>query len=376
MSWAWWRQAPLLWSWSHPSTCQQSGWSLSLRSFRRTRTDLQFDAWTKTRVRIWDQGCYARAMGTDTSSRKTSPLRRIALLVGVLAAVGSVPFLLPDTAVRDSALQQVPEQSELPTLHLTVAPSDLQLMRHAIEHGDRKLKRKPGGHKPYVPAVYRDESGVDQQACVSYRGASHWHHAPEKPSFRVRIRKREIRRGHRHVELSRPEDVVAMRNWLPEELGRELGLMTALRDHVRLFVNGEYYGVYVRHVRPGNSMAVAQGQMPGTFFKGDNLTRDTTRDLWQSARNWRQRGDAGPETVALLEHALTTMRTPPSAEALQELQSVIDVESFARYSALMAVTGGLHTDRDHNHVLYASSRVRSLGRQRLRHSCPTQCSGR
>ena len=45
-------------------------------------------------------------------------------------------------------------------------------------------------------------------------------------------------------------------------------------DHVRVFVNGRYYGVYDRNIRPGESALVANGRLPGTLFKGDNFEHD------------------------------------------------------------------------------------------------------
>ena len=80
-----------------------------------------------------------------------------------------------------------------------------------------------------------------------------------KPSVRVKLRKDDVRDGRRYIELSRPKDVLALKNWLPQVFARKLGLLSDQSDLVRLFINQKYAGVYVRSMRPGQALAIAVG---------------------------------------------------------------------------------------------------------------------
>lgn len=242
----------------------------------------------------------------------------------------------------------------LPTVHLELPERSLELILAAVRRGDPKRGRDPGGTKPYVPGRYRDEGGTWRRCKVALRGSTDYHWSPEKPSLRVKLKKAEASRGRRFVELQRPEDVLALGNLLPEELARELGVLSNLSDHVRLVVNGRYRGVYVRTTRPGETLATEQGRLPGAFFKGDTFLPQQPDELWRDVNTWRA-ADATPRARHALQATLQALARGgerPSAATIASLHSHIDTDAFARWSAAMALAGGARTDYAHNHVLF------------------------
>ena len=255
-------------------------------------------------------------------------------------------------------VEPAPAHSMLPTLQLYVPKNTLDQMHDAIVTGDPALGHEAGGNQPYYRAYFRDESGRLQKARICYRGLMNYHHWPEKPSLRVRIKKSEIARGQRYVELTRPKDILALRNQLPEVLAEQLGIVTTRNEQVRLFVNNRYFGVYLRSYRPGESLALANGRMPGTFFKGDLVGDDGIHDhldLWSDAANWKTTGEAAPGDVALFEDFLAALRAPVSADSLTRLAELLDTECLARWSAIMVATGCVHTDARHNQTYFFCS---------------------
>ncbi len=256
------------------------------------------------------------------------------------------------------AIRPPPEKSELPTLQLFVSKNTLQDMHVASVSGDPDLGHDPGGDRPYFRAYVRDESNVLQKAKISYRGLMHYHHWPEKPSLRIKVKKSEIALGRRYVELSRPKDVLAFRNQIPEVLARKLDLVSTLNEQVRLFVNNKFFGVYLRSYRPGESLALANGRMPGTFFKGDLVGQYDLYEhlsLWDSTEHWKVFGEAHEADVALFDEFLRTLRLAPTANSLTRLAELIDTERLARWSAVMIVTGCIHTDARHNQTYFYCS---------------------
>lgn len=254
-----------------------------------------------------------------------------------------------------TAVEPVRRDSALPSLELSVSDGTLDEMATAMREGDPKLDREPGGTRPYFHAWFSDENMRVKRVKIAYRGLSAYHHYRHKPSLRVRIRKKDVNGGWRYLELQRPEDPLALRNWLPDRLAGSLGLMTAKSDHVRLFINRKYMGVYLRMHRPGEPLALKQGRMPGAFFKGDASADTGPKSLWDNIDNWNVFGEDTPVHRAVLQRLLDVLKQPPSAETLTAFWQLMDGEVYARWAALMAATGGVHTDAWHNHMYFLST---------------------
>lgn len=252
-------------------------------------------------------------------------------------------------------LRHPPTQSQLPTLELLVEKNTMQHLHEAKLTGDPRLGHDPGGDQPYAPAWFTDESGEVQKAKVAYRGAYDYHHWPEKPSLRIRIRKSDVALGRRYVELTRPKDTLGIRHQLPEYLARELGMVTTLNDPVRLFINKQYFGVYLRSYRPGEDLALAHDRMPGTFFKGDAVAELEHINLWAGRENWNVFGEAAEEDLAVFDTFLEALREPPGVESNARLAAVLNADTLAKWSAVMIVTGCIHTDAKHNQMYFLCS---------------------
>ena len=255
----------------------------------------------------------------------------------------------------------VGHQSRIPSVDLVVENNALERMYEAINVGDPDLGHDIGGDRPYVNGYYRDESGKIQKCNASYRGMTFKHHMATKPSLRIKIKKKDIELGRRFVEIQRPEDVLALCNWLPTRLAKELSVMADLFDHVRLFVNGKYYGLYERHYRAGEPLTVLNHKMPGTFFKGDltGLQQHTT-DLWSSVKSWKEYGEESEVNASLFEQFLQVLRRPHTLDTLEEFELLIDFDAFAKVTALYNVTQSNHVDSSHNHLYYTSTNTGRL----------------
>ena len=244
---------------------------------------------------------------------------------------------------------RVPRKSELPTVRMTVPNNTLLEMQRALIIGDEKLGHAPGGTKPYFKALLEtDNSTSEIKVCL--RGTMFWHHRPEKPSFRIKLKKADVEQGDRYIELTIPEDSLNIKNWLPMQLGEDLGLMTDDSHPVRLFVNQKYFGVYMRSARQGEPFALANERMPGTFFKAEFC-----RDMWLKAEAWKLFGQEDPADVIVFQQFLDLLASPPTAENVESFDEIFDTEVFARWAALMTVVGSAHTDNTHNHSYFICS---------------------
>jgi len=218
---------------------------------------------------------------------------------------------------------------------------------------------KAGERKRWVKARYEDLNGADQKGAVALRGFSAWHHGRNKPSVRIKAKGKK-RTGPKTIELSRPEDPLAICNWLPDQLGAELGLMHEHSSAVRLLLNGRDFGVYMRSVRPGNDLCDAEGRPRGTFLKGDCLGDSRHFDLWTNHAAWDRNGEEDPDAIVALHELLTVLGQAPDAGSLQRLGAVFDLEKAARAQAVASLVASIHADRVHNHVLFYDAASRRL----------------
>ncbi len=216
-----------------------------------------------------------------------------------------------------------------------------------------------GKDKRWVKVRYLDIDGEERSGKVALRGFSAWHHGRTKPSMRLKPK------GKRHggpdsIELSRPEDPLAICNWLPDQLGAGLGLMHEHSQPVRVLLNGRDCGVYLRSVRPGDDLCDAEGRPRGTFFKGDSLGSRRHFDLWQSSASWRPIGSADPDATTVLNELLAVLQQPPTPESFFRLHAALDLELAARALAVASLVGSIHADAVHNHVLFYNAKSRRL----------------
>src|SRR5690349_20274028 len=82
--------------------------------------------------------------------------------------------------------------SRIPTLHLEVPKNTLEAMQAALRTGDPLLGHLPGGDQPYFGATLTEDEGMLQRGEICLRGLSAWHHHPEKPSLRFKIKKDDV----------------------------------------------------------------------------------------------------------------------------------------------------------------------------------------
>lgn len=85
-------------------------------------------------------------------------------------------------------------------------------------------KPAAGKSKRWLKVEYRDVDGMLRLGKAALRGFSAWHHGRAKPSLRINPKGPGYGGGN-FVELSRPEDPLAVCNWLPDQLGASLGLL-------------------------------------------------------------------------------------------------------------------------------------------------------
>lgn len=236
------------------------------------------------------------------------------------------------------------EPSRLPRIELWVGNNTVETML------DTRL-RNPAD-RPYFGAYVRTEERGITRCKIASRGLSDFHYSAGKPSLRVRFSK-DRAKWRRYWDLQRPEDALTIINWLPEQLAKEVGIMHCVSEPVQVFLNNKNMGVYMDSFRAGEPLAIANGRLPGTFFKGDPHDRDANELLWDSRAYWKLFGEANDSA----ERALATLlslgkKTEWALSDYAQLEFVLDLDAYARWCALAILTGSDHADDYHNQTFF------------------------
>ena len=239
--------------------------------------------------------------------------------------------------------EQVPEDSALPTIHLRLERETLERMAANLPHSAKE--------RFYAASLLYPDTGW-RRIRYRFRGRSPWHWMPDKPSLRLRLPRDEPIGLQRHINLVNPEDRAMIGNYIADELGRRLGVLSLDTQFVRLFVNGDYFGVYHQTMREDENMLLPQGRIPGPLFVGDNL-----QDPW-AANQFEVSGATDLlKSVDPLQPMIEAMYQAHGPARFETLWSILSFEQYARWLASYALMSSTAADNFHNHLLYFDPRL-------------------
>ena len=231
-----------------------------------------------------------------------------------------------------------PVESKIKTFNLRVERGSIEEM---ASHLPESAKKK------YYRAWLLYPDGEWKRINFRFRGRNIWHWHPEKPSLRLKLKKRYPLNLQRKLNLVNPEDRAMVSNMIGDEIGHRLGVLTHITEPIRLFINNNYFGVYHWITREDEEMLRLRHKMPGPLFIGDHLSSP-----WEA-----KQFVLGGETKMLskfnpIDKLIEIMYKPQSPEKYRDLWNILSFEKLAGWMATMNIAGGIHTDRTHNHLYY------------------------
>lgn len=180
-----------------------------------------------------------------------------------------------------------------------------------------------------------------------FRGRNVWHWHPDKPSLRIKLSKKNPLHQQRAVNLVNPEDRPMVSNVMGELLARKMGVLTHVTDYCRLYVNGNYFGVYHRTTREDEEMLRLNNRIPGPLYVGDHLKETWKTEQFEVTGELKSLGKFNP-----MDEMLAAMNLPLSVARYEQLWKIFSKDKLARWHASTVLVGGIHTDYNHNHLYY------------------------
>ncbi len=154
-------------------------------------------------------------------------------------------------------------------------PSKIRKVYLKIEKGSLEkslINIKTNEKKKYFKAsISLEDNGSFQEADYRLRGKNFWHHKLNKPSLRVKLKKREPFQMMRHINFTSPEGRTAIENFYADYFSKKVGLVGHFSEMVELHINNVNYGIYHMHSREDESMVRYNQRMPGPLLLGQTL---------------------------------------------------------------------------------------------------------
>lgn len=271
--------------------------------------------------------------------------RRTPALAGALALAAAC--LLPAIAHATPA-DELFADTRVGDVRVVMDPADLAwlLADENLENDD------------YLPARVRVTSGpLDEtfdEAGIRLRGNRSRY--AEKKSFKIAFDAfaddAEIDGITKLNLIGEHNDPTIVREKLALDALRAVGAPASRASHVRLFINGEYRGLYL-HVEEvdENFLARRFGTGAGNLYKCQYVNRDARADLtYRPAGDYEELGEPGRPVYELstrrqassfedLAALIAVINLTPEEEFTAELERVLEVSSFLQAMAFDALAG-------------------------------------
>ena len=242
----------------------------------------------------------------------------------------------------------LPKQHLLDTISLFIPESELAQLNKNLPHS---------GYK-YVKASMLNENRLEK-AKVRYRGDTIVHWDSPKKSLRVKTNKKHLYKGMRKFNVMVPKGQFTVVNHLSYELAHSLDLITPKSEMIDLIVNGELRGVHVLVEQLEELTIRENGRMPGDVYAGELFAKDKYTGinshvfehpgLWEKIATNNHFDDSSKRPLEELIHLINQ---PPSEEVLKQLEHLIDIEAWGRFSAFETLAQTYHFDLAHNWRIY------------------------
>lgn len=250
----------------------------------------------------------------------------------------------------NSGLMSSSRGANIPIYHIGITSKNMRIIeerrKEALKDG---VLLKP--NKTWVSAQFV-ANDMKYGAKVRLRGDMYNHWDREAKSWRVKFDSDNLFERKKEINLVLIDDKAFEVESVAYEIARRLGLVVPEHGFVRLFVNNVDHGVYFWHEQVGKEALEKQGYPEGEIITSDNAWLDTRFngfgiesgiDVYPGyyvtdINNENQSGRVANRWRQLLE--LTAKSAQDDYN--KKIETYINVEKFAKWSALCWIFGSSH----------------------------------
>ncbi|MCB0328831.1 MAG: CotH kinase family protein [Bdellovibrionales bacterium] len=252
------------------------------------------------------------------------------------------------TTLKLAAHHEDLKNTELPVVEIYIKGKRLDRLKEELPNTDVSAEK----------AKFR-VGDKNYEGTARFKGDSMNHWAFPNKSWRVELKDGEFYRGMQMFNLNVPRVDTQLSNWLGYHLAKDLGgLITPHAENVHFRLNRKFDGVRLLLEQPNQDMLVRRYLPPGKIFVGDISSEQIyggvpRKRLYSDPTGWVVRAPGNDLRMVELEKLLSVVANDSDPYLFyNELRSIMDVDSLARYMALLELVGSVHIDETHNGKLY------------------------
>ncbi len=245
-------------------------------------------------------------------------------------------------------------QSPLKSFRLSIKQTDIDKLNSDLPHS---------GKNEYVQAYLKisDEPKV-RKIKTRYRGDTNLHWLYPQKSLRIKLSKNDIYNFEKKFNLINPAHHRSpMIDFVSYKVCRELGILTPDYFPTRVFLNGQFMGVYSYLSQIDESTLRKSRRMPGSIYAGEGVTHVNWLDqygvprLWQDEKFWKKVASRNAEQKNNREDIILfidSINNCSDEDFFKFINQYINKEKYFKYMAFEVMLGGSHHDYAHNHKIY------------------------
>ena len=214
------------------------------------------------------------------------------------------------------------------------------------------------GYERFYNGYIKINDGRPIKMSMRYRGDSLFHWYFKQKSIRIKLKKGNLYDMERKFNLINPMLLTGFRDIANYKTSSELGIISPDQYPVKVFINGEYYGVYLYLSQVDESLLRKHKLMPGSIYYGDlgaPMSKRGFSSLWLEGKHWRKKASRNKEQKSFrgdINFFIEKINNTTELEFYDFFNKYIDKNSFFKFISLDRITGSQHHDASHNHKIY------------------------
>jgi len=245
---------------------------------------------------------------------------------------------------------QSDEASKLKTFRFTIDPKDIDSLN---------INLPESGKDHYVDAYMQvsDNPKKIRKIKLRYRGDNNFHWLYPQKSLRIKLSKQDTYNMEKKFNLINPPYDYSIVDIINYQISSKLGIIAPDYFPARVFINGNYAGVYFYLSQVDESLLRKHKLMPGSIYYGDTApeNKDGISNLWYNPKYWEKKAARNAEQKNNredIEYFINSIQTMNHKEFYDFVNTMIDRDKFYKYFALDVIFGSEHHDYHHNHKIY------------------------
>lgn len=249
--------------------------------------------------------------------------------------------------------------SKLDTFYLSINKSRLKALNADL----------PVSGKNYVKAFMKYNKNPEMfKVKVKYRGDMPNHWMFEKKSFRIKMKKSSTLDIARRFNLINIDTYKTTVDLVTYKIAKELGLISPDFYPVRVFLNGNYMGVYFYLDQTKEQLLRDHNRMPGSIYqetgidhlktgeaKYKNIDENGVGRLWSNELYWDKIASRNYEQKTNrtdIKYLMDAVNNFDDIEFYNFMNRYVNKDAYYKYFALDSLVGSAHHTYVHNHKVY------------------------